>query len=236
MVVLKEGLTTIRSDAFNGKVRITSVEFAGSITHIDSDETYGAFYDCHSMSSLMLQKTSIVSIGDRAFHFCSGITTATLPPILKTIGDLSFFMCTSLKSIVLLPCVETVGDGVFMNCCSLEKVDICSVIPITTGNKSFKGCNSLKSIQITSLESIGEEAFACCGALTHINLPSSTKEIGKRAFYFCHSLKSVKLSHPLTSIGEDSFGACISLPVSKMECNIPNDEFKALVASSRNNE
>ena len=62
------------------------------------------------------------------------------------------------------------------------------------GNNSFSGATSLIKVDLSEskLESIGKNAFANCGELTFIKLPSTLDEIGENAFNGCDKLKTIR--------------------------------------------
>ncbi len=54
------------------------------------------------------------------------------------------------------------------------------------GNRTFKGCDSLTSINLPdSVTNIGDCALMGCKSLTNINIPNSVTNIGHAAFAFC---------------------------------------------------
>ena len=60
------------------------------------------------------------------------------------------------------------------------------------GNRTFKRCDSLTSINIpNSVTNIGNEAFYNCESLTIINIPNSVTNIGDSAFSWCDSLTKI---------------------------------------------
>ena len=90
---------------------------------------------------------------------------------------------------------------------------------IKLGLYSFKDCNSLTSIEITSsVTSIGEYAFYDCSSLTSLILNEGLISIGQYAFYGCSSLTSINIPETVTSIGNRAFQGCNSLT----SINIPN--------------
>ena len=90
-----------------------------------------------------------------------------------------------------------------------------TVIPNTVtsiGNKAFKACESLTSIDIpASVTSIGGDAFAYCHGLTSIAIPASVTSIGDYAFAYCDGLTSITISEGVTSIGQFAFNGCYAL-------------------------
>ena len=76
----------------------------------------------------------------------------------------------------------------------------------------------LESIKLpSSLEVIGESAFAYCICLTEMEIPASVKKIEKFAFCYCSNLRQVTLPDTLGDIAEQAFRSCYAL----REINIP---------------
>ena len=68
------------------------------------------------------------------------------------------------------------------------------------------------------VNSIENDAFNDCSALTSIVIPNSVTFIGKGAFYGCSSLTSITIPSSITTIGGHAFLGCSSLSI----INIPN--------------
>ena len=78
------------------------------------------------------------------------------------------------------------------------------------GDRTFKGCYSLTSINIPDgVTNIGDFAFTGCRSLTCINIPSRVTNIGEGAFAFCISLTNIDIPNNVTNIGEGAFELCI---------------------------
>ena len=78
------------------------------------------------------------------------------------------------------------------------------------GNITFKGCDSLTSINLPdSVTNIGDCALMGCKSLTNINIPNSVTNIGHAAFAFCRSLTNIDIPNNVTNIGEGAFQTCI---------------------------
>ena len=87
------------------------------------------------------------------------------------------------------------------------------------GYDAFRGCTSLKSIDIpNSVTSIRRRAFFDCRSLNSINIPDSVTLIESGAFRFCRSLSSINLSNSVTVIRDETFWYCTSLS----SIDIPN--------------
>ena len=88
---------------------------------------------------------SVTSIGERAFWYCSGLTSVTIPNSVTSIGDGAFYNCSGLTSVTIPNSVTSIGDF------------------------AFYGCSGLTSVTIpNSVTSIGEQAFTGCSAVTQM--------------------------------------------------------------------
>lgn len=89
----------------------------------------------------------VVSIGDRAFAECAGLTSITLPYGVSSIGDRAFSNCCSLVSIEIPGSVASIGSFVFSDCSSLKSINIPDGV---TSNiyGTFNNCTSLTSVTI----------------------------------------------------------------------------------------
>lgn len=114
-----------------------------------------------------------------------------------------FHDCTSLKSIKLPSQIKNVGYHAFENCQSLETIDLSNVT--TLGDSAFFNCKSLKSVKFANnLQSIAN-SFKDCSALENVILPDSVTSITGNAFCDCFSIKEVHLSNSLTDLRSDTF-------------------------------
>lgn len=74
------------------------------------------------------------------------------------------------------------------------------------GNRTFKGCDSLTSINLPdSVTNIGDCALMGCKSLTNINIPNSVTNIGHAAFRDCKNLPSKIKSDIIKRFGEKVF-------------------------------
>ena len=134
----------------------------------------------------------LTTIGDRAFEWCSSLTSVTIGDSVTTIGDMAFHGCESLTSITIGDSVTTIGDGAFSYCDSLTSVTIPDSVTMI-GNYAFYGCSSLTSVTIPdSVTTIGDSAFAFCESLTSVTIPDSVTTIGDGVFSACSNLAEFK--------------------------------------------
>ena len=127
--------------------------------------------------------SGVASIGDRAFIYCSQLSSVTLPDGLTRVGSSAFGYCDSLWVLTLPETVTSIGGGAF-SCCPLYSF----VIP--------EG--------VTSIES---GTFSDCAELTSVIIPDTVTEIAGMAFCRCRKFTDVKLPERLTGIGWAAFSS-----------------------------
>ena len=152
----------------------------------------------------------VTSIGYRAFYYCDGLTSVTIPNSVKSIGDGAFAYCP-LTSVTIPNSVTSIGEYAFRGCTGLTSVTIGNSVT-SIGDEAFNGCSGLTSVAIpNSVTSIGKYAFADCSGLTSVTIPSSVTSIGNGAFDDCDGLTSVTIPNSVTSIGNSAFRNCSGL-------------------------
>ena len=110
----------------------------------------GAFDNCHSLTSIEIP-SSVTSIGNQAFQFCSGLTSVTFGKNsqLTSIGNYAFNGCESLTNIEIPSSVTSIGQQAFRGCSNLTSIEIPSSVT-SIGYLAFWDCSSLTSITILS--------------------------------------------------------------------------------------
>ena len=158
-----DGLTSVHISELKSWCGIAfSDELSNPLTH-----AHHLFLNGIEIKDMVIPST-VMSIGDKAFYGCSGLTSITMGTSVASIGNSAFYGCSGLTSI-------TIGNNV-----------------TSIGGWAFDGCYGLTSITISnSVTSIGEWAFSGCSGMTSITIGNSVTNIGERAFYGCSGLASI---------------------------------------------
>lgn len=137
---IKNGVTSIGANAFNGTSNLTIVEIPDSVTSIYK----AAFCGCTHLQEITLPE-SITRIDQFAFADCTCLRKITIPKNVRTLGEGWFAGCTALVSAEIMDDVPAIGDNTFYRCRNLESVSIPQSVT-GIGADAFYGCGSLKDI------------------------------------------------------------------------------------------
>lgn len=86
------------------------------------------------------------------------------------------------------------------------------------GLRAFLDCTSLSNVNLGNVESICDQSFKNCTALTSIKLPKTLKEDASGApFFGCTNLKNIELEEGMTNVPNY---VCANTPI--IEITIPN--------------
>ena len=122
-VIVKDGITAIRSNAFTNCRNLTEVTIPNSVKAIGS----GAFSGCSALTSVNLPD-GLKAIKSSAFLNCLRLSDVAIPGSVKTIEYCAFEGCKGLKTLTFSDGVTEIGDYAFRGSESLTRVIIPSTV------------------------------------------------------------------------------------------------------------
>ena len=227
-VTIPDTITTIGEGAFYNCSSLQTINIPNSVSSIG----ISAFENCSSLQYNVSESlkylgstenpylvlvgvtnTSISSvsihadcrfISDYAFKDCDSITSLTIGDNIVSIGKGAFYGCDLLKDVTISDNVTSIGASAFANC-PIENAVVSAMA------MSYIPKTNLKTIVITSGESIPAFAFYGCTSLTSVSLAESVTSIGNDAFAECSSLSTISLGNNIINVGSRAFENCNSL-------------------------
>ena len=195
--------------AFLSNTVITEITVPKSVKTIGKR----AFYECAKLEKVVIPAdSSLETIGEEAFAYCTGLSQISLPASLKTIGKNAFTRCDKINFDILKDTkVETIGERAFYYMDSLSEITIPATVT-SVGSYAFSSNTALQTVTFEDgikLETLPEYVFAEDKELKKISIPTSVKEIGSYAFKNCYGLESVEFdaeNGKLETIGDYAFG------------------------------
>ena len=112
------GVSTKQYYSYSGYATYYIPKSLKSVTVTGGKISYGAFYNCTSLTSIVIPD-SVTSIGVDAFYNCTSLTSIVIPDGVTSIGYEAFRGCTNLTSIVIPDGVTSIDYQAFYNCSKL---------------------------------------------------------------------------------------------------------------------
>ncbi len=221
-VIIPSTCTVIENSAFEYNKDLYQVYLPISVTTV---EQY-AFYSINASAYICIEHSSVPSWGN---NWRSGATVYTSCTKLVEGEDYNYVTrsvsgnnnviilrlseaTSQLESFTFPTVVEGISDirvasNLFKSNVNIRSVDLTGVTRI--GENAFMSCSNLSNITFSnSLTIIGSYAFRYCTSLTRLEIPSSVTEIQSYAFDGCSNLTYIYLPSSVTTIGRYAFDDC----------------------------
>ena len=169
------------------------------------------------VSVLPFQDVVYEYYGDLAYAFAGmNLKRVVWPSCLKGIGMFAMNKCLLLEEFVAPTNLEYIGTEAFVYCAELRKISTLQSVS-KMGSAAFYGCKSLTAldnkheIDISSLDSIPQNAFYDCQQVESFVFSPDLKSIDEWAFHNCSNVRNVDIPSNEVTIGPYAFSGCMSL-------------------------
>lgn len=106
-VVIPEGVTAIRHEAFNGDNNLAKVTLPSTLKTIERRAFWGT-----AITKITIPE-GVTSLGNEAFNDCDKLKTVSLPSTLTSVGANVFASCDSLTELTLPDNISYIGTNAF---------------------------------------------------------------------------------------------------------------------------
>ncbi|MBR6530315.1 MAG: leucine-rich repeat protein [Clostridia bacterium] len=201
--------TTVSSSSYSVPkgASLIAVDFAEGVLAID-DYAFFAQYDLADLGNPL--PSTLVSIGNFAFHSCNSLWLDMLPEKLETIGNSAFYGCENIVVTHLPKSITTIGDYAFYGCDSIGGMNFDASVYSVPAN-AFRNCTALASVQLHDfVESIEARAFEGCSLIEELALPDGLRTIESRALKDT-AITSLSIPASMRNLDVDALRGCTVL-------------------------
>ena len=185
-------------------------QYSGFETELVMPSTYGTY-----------GTGTFTTIGERAFTYTQNeVKSITLPNTIETIEKEAFFRCEELEYLYIPASVKEIGKNVFRDPKKLKSIDLDPNNPyFTYENGIIYNKDKTKIVAslpaaikgnisfLSTVEEIGDFAFAYNRNITGINLNKNIKKIGEDAFLYTE-IRNLTIPNTIEEVGNYAFADC----------------------------
>ncbi len=217
-LVIPEGVTTIKANAFYSCTSLKSVKVPTSVTAIEND----AFRNCYNIGTVYNESSLNIQPGSSEYGnialYASEVKSGSAEGdfVFESINGINTLTgYTGSDAVLVLPenykgGNYVIGAYVFKGNTTITSVVIPAGVT-AIGYQAFYECSNLASVTLNEgLDSIAKAAFSY-SSLQEVTIPSTLKRIEELTFAGCDSLQSVTFNEGLETIGGWAFEMCTKL-------------------------
>ena len=248
---LGSSVVSIGNNAFYGCTSLATVAIPASVISIGVDmfgnctklghitvASGNPIYDSRNNSNAIIETAAnklvagckntvipntVVTIGERAFYSCTGLTgTLSLPNSITMIEPNAFYGCIGLSGHLNIPnSVVTIEPSAFQSCTGITSVTIPSTVT-SIGDCAFNGCSGLITLNYNAVNcSLGNYDYSYyvsrhwlygCNSLVILHIGDGVETIPNYLICNCGSLTgTVAIPNSVTTIGQYAFYDCSNI-------------------------
>ncbi len=126
----------LEASAFSACKKMQNITFSGRGAVIGTN----AFYKNNGVTNVDL--STVKSVGFKAFPYCNGMTSLTIPGSIGSVSAYAFFKCENLRDLVIGEGIKVIGKSAFSGCTSLESAEFPNSLKAVRDN-AFHGVSFL---------------------------------------------------------------------------------------------
>ncbi len=202
-VQFQDGIQEIGNSAFQGCAGLRGgLVIPNSVTSLGIN----AFNGCSGFNAELVLSSQLTRLNEGVFANCSGFNNdltdgSFIPESVTSIGDRAFHNCTGLSGKLTIPDnITLIGSEAFMGCTGLSgEIDFSENL-LTIGGNAFANCTGLTGTLTIpdSVTSITGHTFRNANGIEHIVVGSSVTHVYENypPFENCNSVKTVTINNP----------------------------------------
>ena len=205
-LVIPNSVTTIGGNAFGGCTGFSSVEY-NATNCTDASSSWPPFRNCGVTLTI---GENVERIPANMFKWAAFTGSLIIPNSVTSIGEWAFHGCTGFTGDLVIPnSVTTIGEAAFRSCTNFSTVEYNATdcADLSSGSP-FLDCGGTLTIG-ENVERIPAQMFSNAAFTGSLIIPNSVTTIGYNAFRECTGFTgNLVISNSVTAIGEYAFKDC----------------------------